>query len=160
MRPPADPSLVAAFGSETRVLTLAALANATQPLTAYRVAKLTEVRPPKVYAELAKLAGTPLVERISNGYVLKDAGLRELLVARMRFSWSGDWGSSYPKRTEDARRRLSLIAEKLPPFVLDRSKYPADPKIARRYAKEFARPPEKDDWPTEVVGDRASRKRR
>jgi DNA-binding transcriptional ArsR family regulator len=84
MRPKVDPALVAAFGSATRVLTLAALANSNVPLTAYRVAKIGGLRPPKVYEELRRAKARGLVGESGGKHVLLDADLRTLVQRRAR----------------------------------------------------------------------------
>jgi len=50
----ADPALLSLFGSQTRLLTMAVLANADEALTGYRVAKIAGLPREKVYPELRK----------------------------------------------------------------------------------------------------------
>jgi hypothetical protein len=54
MEPDVDPKLVALFGSETRVRTLAVLAGAFRPLAAYRVAKVGGIPVQKAYEEVRR----------------------------------------------------------------------------------------------------------
>src|SRR5579859_1012860 len=90
-----DPRLVAEFGSATRVLTLAALANAFEPVTAYRVAQLVQTRRTKVYAELSRLERSGVVrseKRTDRSLVwrIDDADVAALLRKRARISWGDD----------------------------------------------------------------------
>jgi len=158
MKPEIDPAMIAAFGSETRVRTLAVLAGATRPLTPYRVGKTGGVALPKVYMELQRLEKAGIVRRSPTGVELADADLRGLLARRVRLSWSGDWGATYEERSRRARSLRPQIARIT--AAVDPSNYAPNPAIARKYAREFERPAIKDQWPPDVIGDRISRKRR
>jgi len=106
MKPRVDALLVAAFGSETRVLTLAALANSTAPLTAYRVAKIAGLRPPKVYDEIRRARASGLVTQSAGKLSLRDPDLRSLLRKRVRlFGWD-DWRSG-KDRWEPIRKTIA-----------------------------------------------------
>ncbi len=85
-----DPVLVALFGSETRVRTLAVLAGAYRPMTAYRVAKVGGVPIQKAYEEFRRLGRSGLVTQRESGWVLADADVRALLRKRVRIRWSDD----------------------------------------------------------------------
>lgn len=90
-----DPGLAALFGSEDRVRTLAALANAEAPLTAYRVACMVGMEPPNVYRELRRLLQFNEVERAltpegRDGWAVIDPDVRALLRRRLRIVWSRD----------------------------------------------------------------------
>ena len=90
-----DPGLAALFGSEDRVRTLAALANADAPLTAYRVATVVGIKPGNVYRELKRLIQVNEVERAPTsdgkpGWKLVDGDVRALLRKRLRVVWSED----------------------------------------------------------------------
>ena len=90
-----DAGLAALFGSDDRVRTLAALANSRSPLTAYRVAKIVEMKPPNVYRELKRLLKGGVVTRAtsedgSTVWQLREADLRAFFQARLRVTWSED----------------------------------------------------------------------
>ncbi len=137
MKPEVDPRLVAAFGSETRVRTLAVLANAFRPLTAYRVGKVGGVPLPKVYREIERLAAAGLVERKGAGWVLVDPGIGALLRTRVRLSWAEDWSAEREAR----RPAMAALHERL------KGAARAEPPkgfVARR-PEEHARSPYKDE---------------
>jgi|SRR5208282_875702 len=133
-----DPRLVAVFGSETRVRTLAVLASANGPMTAYRVGKVGEVSMPKVYREIYRLSEVGLVGRRGDGWILLDDDVGGLLRRRVRISWSEDWFAGEGGRA----RRAERVAAGSDGWF-DISRYTPNPSVAVRYAKEFQRPPEK-----------------
>jgi hypothetical protein len=133
-----DPGLAEFAGSETRVLTLGVLANATRPLTGYRIAKIAGRPEIKVYEELRRATGVGTVEKTTDGFRLVDPDLRALLRKRIRLFWSEDWYAD-----EFSRSARAETVKKLDDSWFDPSRYVADPKIARKFAKEFERPPEK-----------------
>jgi DNA-binding transcriptional ArsR family regulator len=144
---PVDPYLATLFGSETRVRTLAPLANSPEPLTAYRIAALAGVNRIKVYTELASLARVGIVRERPGGpnrslWELLDEDVRRILQRRARVVWSDLWATGEPER---ARRSREILDR--PRTPIDLSEFPVDPKVAvevrARYAKEFERPPEK-----------------
>ena len=105
-----DPGLAALFGSEDRVRTLAALANAEAPLTAYRVASIVRMKPPNVYRELKRLLEVAEVQRATtpegrDGWTLVDPNVRTLLQRRQRIVWSQDLA-----RGMEAREGRALLA--------------------------------------------------
>jgi hypothetical protein len=105
-----DPGLAALFGSEDRVRTLAALANAEAPLTAYRVASMVQMKPPNVYRELKRLLEVDEVKRATtpdgqSGWTLVDLNVRALLQRRQRIVWSQDLS-----RGMEARERRAAWA--------------------------------------------------
>jgi hypothetical protein len=110
VRPEVDPLLVAVFGSETRVRTLAVLANAYGPMTAYRVGKVGGVPMPKVYREIDRLARRKLVARTGDGWVLLDPDVRALLRKRVRIHWAGDWLAERARRLPEERALLERLA--------------------------------------------------
>ena len=138
-----DRGLVALFGGETRVRTLAPLANASTPLTAYRVAVISSLPRTKVYAELNHLAKAGVVVKIVDRpgvstWVLKDPDIRSLLRRKVRIGWSGDLAAAAPSLAERSRE-LYRANERLP----------LDPKLLRgpyrpRNPRDFFRSPEKD----------------
>jgi len=135
-----DPGVVALFGSETRAAALGALANAGQPLSAYRVAKITGSQLIKTTAELRRLESAGFVSRATTlrgrpGWILPDGPLRELLRRRVRIVWSTDWDRQVAGR---ARGRGAS-----PRLRIDLSKFAANPLGVPNRA-EFIRPIGKD----------------
>ena len=141
---PVDPDLAAIFGSEDRVRTLAALANAETPLTAYRVAMLMEMEPPNVYRELKRLRKALVVEVTktptgSAGWALNEPHLRSFLRSRLRVSWSEDLAATArarEKRAEAAMRRNALDPLDLSRFEPGRK--PSTAELRRRQRKDRA----------------------
>ena len=130
-----DPGLAALFGSEDRVRTLAALANADAPLTAYRVAILVGVRPPNVYRELKRLLRVNEVERARTpegreGWRLLDAEVRTLLRRRVRVSWSED--QLRGARARGRRASVAIRRSARAPLDLSRFAPGRPPSTARR----------------------------
>jgi hypothetical protein len=135
-----DPGIVALFGSETRAATLGALASAGQPLTAYRIAKMTGAQVIKSVTELRRLEKAGFVtetptDRGRTGWVLSDDSLRTLLRRRVRIVWSTDWDREILKRV-GRRRTTSRVRIDLSRFT------PAPGGVPN--PEEFVRPPEKD----------------
>jgi hypothetical protein len=135
-----DPGVVALFGSETRAATLGALANAGQPLSAYRLAKITGSQVIKTTTELRRLEGAGFVSRAVTprgrpGWVIPDGPLRDLLRRRVRILWSADWDRQVAGRI---RRRTAT-----PRLRIDLSRFPANPKGVPNRA-EFIRAVGKD----------------
>jgi DNA-binding transcriptional ArsR family regulator len=119
-----DAGLAALFGSEDRVRTLAALANSSSPLTAYRVAKIVEMRPPNVYRELKRLLKGEVVTRTtmkdgSTVWQLREADLRSFFRARMRVTWSDDLVSG----ARDRERRAAAVIRRSAEEPLDLSRF-------------------------------------
>jgi DNA-binding transcriptional ArsR family regulator len=133
-----DPSLVALFGSETRVAVLAVLAGASRPLTGYRVAKIAGVQPIKAYGELRRLQGARVVRKLPSGWQLLDPQVRRFVGNRVRVAWSEDWEAGVRER---ARRAEKVLAGSRRWF--DPSRYQPNPSVAVRYSREIDRPPEK-----------------
>ncbi|MGI0131317.1 MAG: hypothetical protein ACREEC_14395 [Thermoplasmata archaeon] len=86
-----DRTLVAIFGSETRLRVLAVLANARHPMSGYRIAKTAGIRIPKVYPELERLRSGGAIGRRGAGWVMRDRDVGALLRKRVRIHWSGEW---------------------------------------------------------------------
>lgn len=154
-----DPWLTALFGSETRVRTLAPLANAAEPLTAYRVAQLGGVQRIKVYAELRRLAEAGVVAERPTGanrsvWMLSDSEVRRLLQRRARVVRSEDWFLGERRRAQRAKNAATE-----PTSWFETARYRRNPAVAARYAREIERPSEKDEVAARV-GARVSRKRR
>ena len=137
-----DPGLAALFGSEGRVRTLAALANAEAPLTAYRVAMMTGSPPPNVYRELKGLLRVNEVERAPTpegkvGWRLVDADVRGLLRRRLRVVWSED----LLRGSRERGRRAALFTRRSSQTPLDLSRFapgptPAATAVRRRREKD------------------------
>ena len=70
------------FGGRVRAQTLRVLAATTQPMTAYRVSKAVEAQPIQVLTILKSLV--PIVERVPEGWVLRDDHLRGFLLDEIR----------------------------------------------------------------------------
>jgi DNA-binding transcriptional ArsR family regulator len=157
---PVPPQVAALLGSVNRVRTLAPLANAYRPMTAYRVAQLAGVPRTKVYEELRRLLEAGVVEerrsrRGSSTWTLLDADMALYLRKKIRIAWSGDLAASAPRRAADERRAAVRL---LSNSWFDPSKYTPNPVVATRYAQEIERPEGKGEfagWP-----GRVSRKRR
>lgn len=121
---PVDPGLARLFGSEDRVRTLAALANAEAPLTAYRVASMVGMAPPNVYRELRRLLEYGEVERVSTpegreGWTVVDPDLRALLRRRLRVVWSQD----LMRGAKDRSRRAALAVRRSSRAPLDLARF-------------------------------------
>lgn len=137
-----DPGLVALFGSEDRVRTLAALANADAPLTAYRVATIVGMKPPNVYRELKRLVRFNEVARSPTpqgtlGWKLTDADVRALLRRRLRIVWSEDLLRGRSERG----RRAALAVRRSARIPLDLSQFkpgrpPTAAAVRRRMDKD------------------------
>jgi hypothetical protein len=135
-----DPGVVALFGSETRAATLGALANSGQPLTAYRVAKMTGTQVIKAITELRRLEKAGVVDRAPTvrgrtGWVLSDRSLQDFLRRRVRIVWSADWDREVGRRI--ARRTYSRRVR------VDLSQFVPTPESVPNQA-EFTRSPAKD----------------
>lgn len=133
------PSLTQLFGSQARVLSLAVLANANRPLTGYRIAKTAGVPKIKAYEQLRKALAAGWIARSGNGYSMPDGELRSLLRKRLRIRWSEDRPARLPQRATTPRPGEF--------DWFDPAKFPADPKVRARYAREFLRPPGKGEFP-------------
>lgn len=133
-----DPLIIAAFGSETRVRTLATLAGASRPITVYRVGKTGGIPLPKAYREVERLERAGVVRRAKKGVELIDPDLRDLFRKRVRILWSED-----QRRLESARAARGAKVGAEDDSWFEPSRYTPNPKVAARYAREFRRPPEK-----------------
>lgn len=136
VEPDVDRSLVALFGSETRVRTLAVLASAFRPMTAYRVGKVGSIPMPKVYREIDRLAESRLVGREGDGWVLLDPDVRTLFRKRVPIHWAGDWLAERARRLPKQRALFELLrrtAHARPPANWE----PREPE-------RFSRPSSKD----------------
>jgi len=144
-----DPAIVAFCGSETRARTLAVLANASFPMSGYRVARVAQVAEPKVYQELRRAVGVGTVRRLRTGYLLADPDIRTLLRMRVRIYWDRDWDLARTGWAQQTPRLLKdglvAIRERLrsdPAYLRPRGWKP--PVGARKLSLELERPPGKD----------------
>jgi DNA-binding transcriptional ArsR family regulator len=155
-----DPRVAALLGSTNRVRTLAPLANAYGPMTAYRVAQLAGIPRTKVYAELRRLRGAGVVEARRNRsgrstWVLLDHDMALYLRKKIRIAWSGDLAAAAVRR---AGRERDVLARSGTSWF-DPSKYTPNPVVAARYAREIERPEGKGEF-VGMPSGRVSRKRR
>jgi hypothetical protein len=135
-----DPGVVSLFGSETRAATLGALANAGEPLTAYRIAKMTGTQVIKAITELRRLEKAEVVDRTPTergrtGWILSDRSLRDFLRRRVRIVWSADWN-------REAEKRIARRTSSRGPRV-DLAQFVPNPESVPNQG-EFTRSPEKD----------------
>lgn len=133
-----DPALTYLVGSRARLLALAVLANATGPLTGYRVSRVADLPRQKVYPILRRAVTAGIIREFDDGFVLVDSGIRDLLRRRLRIEWSEDRRVAEGARTSVTRDRVDDEFG-----WYDPTKYRANPRVGRRYAKEFRRPPAK-----------------
>ncbi len=140
-----DPGLVALCGSERRLRVLAVLANASRPLTGYRVSLIGGVPVSKVYDELRKLEKGGLIgRRGSSGWVLLDPDLGSLLRKRIRIVWWKDWFDRQDRRERADRMFMDrLRAAPRPRLSKDRGWTPRNPSL-------YKRDPRKDEALTEM----------
>lgn len=109
-----DPNISALFGSETRVRTLAVLANSPEPLTGYRIAQVSGDERTKVYDMLRGLArsGIILSVRRADGresWELADPDLRRMLVRRVRLAGEKEWNSVFASRVDRAKSFVAAV---------------------------------------------------
>jgi DNA-binding transcriptional ArsR family regulator len=107
-------ALARVFGSESRLMTLATLANASAPISGYRIAKVGRISPPKVYSELRRLKNSDIVARQQSdsgrsGWILKDTALGQYLRLRVRISDSPDWFKESERRSNAALQWLRSV---------------------------------------------------
>jgi hypothetical protein len=113
MRADIDPGLTALFGSRARLLTMAVLANADEPLTGYRIAKIARLPRQKVYPELRRGVESGLVERSGEGFRLSDSDIRTVLRKRVRIRWDAEWDRARGSRASRVARELGQIRTSL-----------------------------------------------
>ena len=145
MRAGVDPALLSLFGSQTRLLTMAVLANADESLTGYRIALIAGLPREKVYPELRKGVATRLLVRTPDGYQLIDEDVRRLLRKRVRIRWDKEWDREREGWNERTRDRLDALLASIPrdPAYLRPRRW--KPSVsARAVIREKRRPPSKD----------------
>ncbi|MCI4319163.1 MAG: hypothetical protein L3K23_03390 [Thermoplasmata archaeon] len=114
MKTAVDPSLLSLFGSRTRLLTMAVLANADEPLTGYRVAVIAGLPREKVYPELRKGIATGLLRSSSNGFRMVDSDVRALLRKRVRIRWDEEWDRARAGWNAETRSQLRAMLASIP----------------------------------------------
>src|SRR5580658_10492812 len=145
MGPDVDTSLVSLFGSRTRLLTMAVLANANEPLTGYRVAAIANLPREKVYPELRKGVATGMISVGPTGYRMIDTDVQTLLRKRVRIRWDLEWDRARPGWDEETSRRLTALLASIPndPTYLRPKGWKPSPS-ARTAIREMERPASKD----------------
>jgi DNA-binding transcriptional ArsR family regulator len=148
-----DPSAAALFGSENRALVLAVLANASRPLTGYRIAKVFGGQRVKVNSELRRLAEAGVVDRQPtdggrNGWVLIDANLGAFVRSRIRITFVSQWDTQRRFGPGAVDKLLAEIEVGLPSPQSDPEFYRPNGWRANRETlrslREMVRSPEKD----------------
>jgi len=135
-----DLPLESLFGSRTRLLTMAVLANADAPLTGYRVAKVADLPRQKVYPELRRGTAAGLIRHKGRGFVLSDPDIRSLLRKRVRIRWDEEWDRSRKGQAAKVPGELNRIRSSLRGFKT----YDALNRIPATARRELERDPAKD----------------
>jgi DNA-binding transcriptional ArsR family regulator len=145
MKADVDPALLSLFGSRTRLLTMAALASAQEPLTGYRVAAIAGLPREKVYPELRKGVAAGLLTSARDGFRMVDADIRSLLRKRVRVRWDKEWDRARAGWDEETRSRLTTLLASIPTdsTYLRPEGWTPSPS-ARKAIREMERPPSKD----------------
>ena len=145
MRRDTDSALVSLFGSETRLLTMAVLANANEPLSGYRIAMVANLPREKVYPQLRKGVASGILEAGPTGFRMIDADIRALVRKRVRIRWDPEWDRARAGWDEDTRARLTALLASIPkgPTYL-RPKGWKPSALARKAIREMGRSPSKD----------------
>ncbi len=145
MKTDVDSSLLSLFGSQTRLLTMAVLANSDEALTGYRVAMVAGLPREKVYPELRKGISTGLLTTGSDGYRMVDPDVRALLRRRVRIRWDEAWDRARKGWDEETRGKLTTLLASIPtdPSYLRPKGWKPSPS-ARKAIQEMDRPPSKD----------------
>ncbi|MGA7922836.1 MAG: hypothetical protein WCA77_02535 [Thermoplasmata archaeon] len=140
-----DSSLAALFGSRTRLLTMAVLANADEALTGYRIALIAGLPRVKVYPELRKGLATKLLAKERAGYRMIDPDIRALLRRRIRIRWSDEWDRARKNWNAETPNRLVELLKSIPesPDYLRPKGWKPSP-AARRAIREMERPVSKN----------------
>jgi hypothetical protein len=140
-----DPTLLSLFGSQTRLLTMAVLANATEPLTGYRVAVIAGLPREKVYPEIRKGLATGLLTSTKGGYRMVDSDVRCLLQKRVQIRWDKEWDrerTGWNERTQDRLKAILASIPSDPTYLRPEGWKP--PASARALIREMRRPKSKD----------------
>jgi hypothetical protein len=145
MKTDVDPSLLSLFGSQTRLLTMAVLANADEPLTGYRVAAIAGLPREKVYPELRKGITTGLLTAARDGFRMVDMDIQALLRKRVRIRWDEEWDRARTGWNEETRNRLTTFLASIPTdsaYLRPKGWKPSP--SARKAIREMERPLSKD----------------
>lgn len=140
MKTTPDPALESLFGSRTRLLTMAVLANADEPLTGYRVAKIANLPREKVYPEIRRGIEAGLIERREVGFRLCDLDVRTLLRKRVRIRWDEEWDRSRTTWAGTVMDELSRIRASLKGTRI----YDPSHRIPAAALRELERDPKKN----------------
>jgi hypothetical protein len=135
-----DGPLTSLFGSRTRLLTMAVLANADEPLSGYRVAKVANLPRQKVYPEIRRGIKAGLVQSSPTGFSLSDPDVRALLRKRVRISWDEEWDRSRTGRSALVSAELGRLRSSLNGVRL----YDPDNRIPASARRELERDPAKN----------------
>jgi len=135
-----DPALSSFVGSQTRLLTLAVLANTEEPLTGYRVAKIASLPRVKVYPEIRKGIETGILVRDGVGYRMVDTDLRTLLRKRVRIRWDQEWDRARAVQAANVTADLKRIQASLKGIRL----YDPRNRVPAAAIRELERDPEKN----------------
>ncbi len=154
-----DRGLVTLFGSETRVRTLAPLASAYAPMTAYRIASISGAQRTKIYAELRRLAKAGVVRGRANRAVweLIDPDVRRIFRRRMRVSWWEDWMNNPERRARSGDEAMLRSARR--DFFRRVPRPTSVPRSSRSLLSEFERRPEEGRTLARLGFPRSSRKK-
>jgi hypothetical protein len=140
-----DSGLQWLLGSRTRLLTMAVLANADEPLTGYRIAKTADLPRIKVYAELRNGVSSELLAKVDEKYLMVDPDVRALLRKRVKIRWDEEWDRARVGWNGQTSARLAKILASMstePEFLRPRGWRPTD--SALKVIREIQRPPTKD----------------
>jgi hypothetical protein len=140
-----DPTLLSLFGSRTRLLTMAVLANASRPLTGYRVAVIAGLPREKVYPEIRKGMATGLLAKDDEGYRMVDPDVRAILQKRVQIRWDREWDRERAGWNEGTQDRLNAILASIPTnstYLRPQGWRPS--ASARALIREMRRPRAKD----------------
>jgi hypothetical protein len=86
-----DLVLASLCGSRTRLLTLEVLANADEPLTGYRVAKVANLPRQRVYPQLRRSLRAGSVRKSGSVFALNDPDVKRLLRNGVRIRRDQEW---------------------------------------------------------------------
>lgn len=128
------------FGSSDRLRILAVLANANQPLTAYRIAQVAGIQPPNVYREIKRLSGLSELRKNAlptEGWELVDSQLRRFVQQKVRVYWSEDFALGAASRAARARQlRKAMSNVPLESRFVQQGRRPTASQIRNRRQKD------------------------
>lgn len=135
-----DAALSSLIRSQTRLLTMAVLANAEEPLTGYRIAKIASLPRVKVYPEIRKGVEAGILVKDRRGYRMVDADVRALLRKRVRIRWDQEWDRARRGWATSTTVELERIQRSLKGVRL----YDPQNRVPSAAIKEIERDPEKN----------------